>query len=58
MRHIVTHFLKLFSKALELEAFDDGRPTEFIGLGAILDATEFVVKFEAPRAGFAIAKLV
>ena len=55
---MVTHFLELFSKAIELKAFDDGRPTKFVGLGAVLDATELVVELQAPRAGRAVAKLV
>ena len=58
MRHFVTHFFILFSRGLKSDAFDDGNPAEFVGLGAVLDATELVVKLLAPRAGFAIAKLV
>ena len=58
MHHIVVHFFKLFSKALESEAFDDSRPTEFVRFGAVLDTTELVVELQAPRTRFAIAKLV
>lgn len=58
MRHPVTHFFILFSKAPESDAFDDGDPAVFIRLGAILDATELVVQLQAPRAGLSVAELV
>lgn len=58
MRHLVTHFFNLFSKAPKSDAFDDGDPAEFVRLGTVLDATELVVQLQAPRAGLAVAKLV
>ena len=58
MRHCCDAFFCGKSKTFRLNPFDDGNPAVFIGLGAILNATELVVQFEAPRAGLAVAELV
>lgn len=58
MRHWVTHFFKIFEKLSKSESFDDCGPAKLVRLSAVLDATEFVVKLLAPRARFAVAKLV
>ena len=56
MRHFVTHFFLVWEKLSHLDAFNDGCPAKFIRLCAVLDATELVVKFLAPRSGFAVAE--
>ena len=58
MRHIVTHFFDFAKVDRESDTLDHPGPAELIRLSAVLDATELVVKLQAPRTGFAIAKLV
>lgn len=56
MRQFLAHFFKNIKSFNLSDAFNDGNPAEFIGLGAILNATKLVVKLLAPRTWLAVTE--